>query len=327
MKNTRILNRAGKPPEDGWYDIEQQGIHDAGEWPDGRKRKQVLDEKAFAAILNRFASDKADAGDHWAGMLVDADHLSHDLDKSTEAFAWAQELRVKDGVLQARLEPTDIGDSAIRNRRYKFFSTEYEPEDLEDLGDGSVRPLRLGGLAFTNRPRKTGGKPILNRTGDKPGGNPTPQNQTMKSIAEKLGLPADADEAAILAKIATIMSENESLKGKDAEVQADAIMNRMGDRVPEAMRDSWRKRLIANRKDTEELMETTFPKKGETTPIFNRQGATAPEPVEGKEGDPSKPDPAEQKKAAAIRNRADTIAREQRIPFSQAFSRAQAELR
>ena len=327
--NARILNRdfQGLLPKDNWFQIEVSGEHEAGEWPDGRPRKQVIDDAALTSILNRFRQEKAEAGANFAGILVDKDHLSHDLENDTEAMAWLQDLRIKDGKLEGKLDPSDIGEAAILNRRYKFFSTEYDPEDLEDLGDGRVRPLRLAGLAFTNRPRKTGGRPILNRTGDtQPGGNPKATNHTtMKSIAEKLGLPADADEAAILAKVASIMAENTTLKGKEAETAADTIMNRFGDRVPEAVRTDWRQQLIANRATTEPLMEKTFPAQPDKKPaerIHNRATTTAPAAV-GAEGDG--PSAEEKKKAAGIRNRAASIAKERNIPFSQAFNLAKAE--
>lgn len=329
--NAPIRNRSGSDqlPKDGWFQIEVSGEHDAGEWPDGSPRKQLVDAAALSAILNRFQQEKAEAGSNFAGILVDRDHLSHDLENDTEAMAWLQDLRIKDGELEGKLDLSDLGETAIRNRRYKFFSTEYEPEDLEDLGDGRVRPLRLSGLAFTNRPRKTGGRPILNRTGDeKPGGNPKQTQQPpMKSIAESLGLPADADEAAILTKITELKSKVDTLETKDAETQAEAIMNRMGDRVPEAARASWKSKLIKNRKETEELMEVTFPANGGQTRIFNRKGAPNPAPVEGREQVDEGEDPEARKQAAAIRNRANTISKQEGIPFGLAFQRAQAELR
>lgn len=314
----RILNRDGKPPADGWYHIEVTGTH-----PAGTKRKQKIDAVALESIVNRFTAEKTEAGDNWAGMLVDADHLSHDLDKSTEALAWAQELRVKDGELEVRLDLTDLGETAIRNKRYKFFSTEYDPEDLEDLGDGTVRPLRLAGLAFTNRPNNRGARPISNRA-DSPEEKPKPTPK-MKSIAEKLGLSADADEAAILAKIDALLAENTAAKGKQAESDADAVMNRFGDRIAEPARKAWRERLIANRADTEKLMDDTIPATaaGGQERIHNRGGRDAPDPVaDRKAADEEK----EKAKAAGIRNRAQSIVAAEKVPFADAFRRAQAEL-
>lgn len=313
----KILNRAGDVPSDGWYQIEVTGTH-----PAGKARTQVIDQVALESIVNRFTAERTAAGENFAGMLVDNDHLSHDLDNSTEALAWAQELAIRAGQLHARLDLTDLGDVAIRNKRFKFFSTEYDPEDLQDLSGGAVRPLRLSGLAFTNRPNNRGGKPISNRDGTQPGGDKKPDtNTTMQPIALKLGLPADADEAAILTKLADLMSELETLKGKDASAQADVIMNRYGERIPKDKREDVKKRLIANRADTEAMLDLLpEPMKKAEARIFNRSDAKQPDTVTDEDK------VQDGKKAAAIRNRANSISREQNIPFNRAFGLAQAEL-
>ena len=77
--NAKIHNRAGELPADGWYQIEVTGEHPAGEG-----RTQVIDQAAMESIVNRFQQDAA--AENFAGMLVDADHLSHDMENSTEAL-------------------------------------------------------------------------------------------------------------------------------------------------------------------------------------------------------------------------------------------------
>lgn len=332
--NAHILNRNAQPPTDGWFQIEVTGEWPAGTFPDGRQRRQLIDATALDAIVNRFAQDKAAAGDSWTGILVDKDHLSHDLENETEAMAWLQEVAVRPdekGIPQlwGRLDLSDIGTAAVMNRRYKRFSTEYDPDDLEDLGEGIVRPRRLSGLAFTNRPNNRGGKPISNRDGTRPPGETTPNHETtdtMKSIAEKLGLSAEATEADILSAIESLQKKVSDMETKDAEAQADAVLNRLGDRVPEAARQHWRTQLITNREAAEKLMEASFPEKKESKPaesIFNRAQAKAPAPVENQQ---NAENPEAAKKAAAIRNRAGEISKNERIPFNQAFARATAEL-
>lgn len=310
-----ILNRDGKVPSDGWYQIEVTGTH-----PAGRHGKQVIDEEALQSIVNRFRQERDVAGDNFAGMLVDNDHLSHDLENSTEALAWAQDLEIREGQLHARLDLTDLGEPAIRNKRFKFFSTEYNPEDLQDLGGGAVRPLRLSGLALTNRPNNRGAKPISNRS--EYGGEQTETKPIMQPIALKLGLPAEADEAAILKKLTDIMSELETLKGKTAENEAEVIMNRFGERIPKEKREEVKKRLITNREDTLAMLELLPEKTKEAEKrIFNREQATQPENVSDQEK------PVDAKKGAAIRNRAHVIQREQGVPWNRAFNLAAAELR
>ncbi len=100
---------------------------------------------------------------------------------------------------------------AVDGGDYRFFSTEYDPADLEKLQNRQVRPLRLDGLTLTNDPNNKGGKPITNRnefrqpadadTADK---QKPQQNKKMKSVCTLLGLSADASEDAVLAEVTKI---------------------------------------------------------------------------------------------------------------------------
>jgi hypothetical protein len=313
-----ILNRAGAPPADGWYQIEVSGEHPAGEG-----RRQVIDREALESIVNRFKAEAAAEG--FAGLLVDADHLSHDLSRDTAALAWLKDLDIRNGQLHGLLELTDLGEAAVTGRRYKFFSTEYAAADLQDLGDGRVRPLRLSGLALTNRPNNRGGQPISNRDGTvPPGGNSeNTTNQAtsdMKDIAAKLGLPPEATEAEVLTAVTDLLDKLAAMANKEAEAEAEAVLNRLGDRVPEAARPHWRAALIANRATAEPLLEASFPPPPPAAPkppVFNRETAKSPEPVEaGASGD----DKYRKQSAlvASIRNR-------EKCNFQTAWDMARAE--
>ncbi|RFC46907.1 MAG: Mu-like prophage I protein [Verrucomicrobia bacterium] len=295
--NAKIHNRAGELPADGWYQIEVTGEHPAGEG-----RTQVIDQAAMEAIVNRFQQDAT--APNFAGLLVDADHLSHDLDNSTEALGWAQELSIRNGQLYARLELTDVGESAIRNKRYKFTSTEYDAPDIEDLGNGRVRPLRLAGLALTNRPNNRGAKPLSNRA-CKPTDSPIHNTANyMQNIAAKLNLPPEADEAAVITAIEALLAKVKTMEGKEASTEADAIMNRFGERIPADKRDDVKARLIANRADTEAMLEllpaplavvALAPER-----IFNRHTAGTPDAVADAKNDASN---AQLACVTSIRNR------------------------
>jgi hypothetical protein len=313
-----ILNReSAPPPRDGWFQIEVNGTWPAGTWPDGRRRRQVIDGRALSAIVNRFNREKAEAGANFSGMLVDLDHLSHDLDKSTEAYAWLHEVEIRGGELWGRLDLSDLGDHAIRNKRVKWFSTEYDPDEYEDLGNGDLRPTRLVGLAFTNRPNNRGGRPISNRTNMN-------QVTNLSAFATALGISPDADEKTVLSAIEELVKRVAGHEQEKAATEADTIMNRIGHRIPAAAREDWRKRLIANRADTEALILRSFPERPEGNGrIFNRDQAKAPEPAEASYGGAKLDD---RKRSAAIRARAEEIQKRDGITFSQAWSRAQAEL-
>lgn len=310
--NTPIYNRENEAPADGWFQIEVSGTH-----PVGDGRRQVIDEAALQSIVNRFREEAA--AENFAGLLVDADHLSHDLENPTAALAWLKELDIRNGQLHGRLELTDLGEAAVKGRRYKWFSTEYSAADLEALPDNAVRPRRLSGLAFTNRPNNRGAKPISNRDGTPPPGETTPNTETtdtMKSIAAKLGLSAEATEADILSAIESLQKKVSDMETKDAETQADAVLNRLGDRVPQAARPHWRAQLITNREATEKLMEASFPEQKDLPRIFNRGGA--------------KPGVAEQKlseddKAAAQNAAVTSIRNRERCDFQTAWNIAKGE--
>ena len=312
--NAKILNRnQSAPPADGWYQIEVSGEH-----PAGKDRVQVIDQKALDSIVNRFKAEAAAAGCDFAGMLVDADHLSHDLDKSTAALAWCKDLDIRNGELYGQLELTDLGEAAVKGKRFKFFSTEYPEDGIEPAGPGKVRPLRIAGLAMTNRPNNRGARPMVNRGEHRQDAGGTLQNKSpadggatkktnMKTIAETLGLPAEATEEQILAAIVALQSESQKLKDEAAKAtagaKADEIMNRHAKRIPEASRAAWREGLITNREATEKIIaampELAEAKKEAPERIFNRAAASTPVPVGTGEVDAG----AQADAVAAIRNR------------------------
>ncbi|HRQ89187.1 MAG TPA: phage protease [Bacteroidia bacterium] len=322
--NPRILNRESIAPRAStWQQIEVAGEHPA--MLGDRRLTQVIDAEAMEAIAADFRAEAADP--YFDGLLVDADHLSHDGEQRTEAYAWLMNVEVREGQLWGRLEWTDLGSAAVAGRRYKYFSTEYDAGDLEDLGGGRVRPRRLAGLALTNRPNNKGGRPITNRRAEagQSNTNPTQEDKpTMKNIATKLGLPEDAGEEDILAAIGELQTDIENVRQKEAEIEADEILNRHAKRIPEGQREAWRDALLANREGAEKLI-LTLPEAKEAGPpaksITNR--ATAKTPEGGVGGTARIGDDAA--RAAKIRNRAAEIQKVEGLPFAAAFVRAEAE--
>lgn len=318
-----------KPGDKTWHQIEVTGEHPAR--LDGKAITQVIDAVAINMMVDDFDDQIPDI--HFPGILVDVDHLSHDPEHSTEGQAWLRKIENRDGQLWGELEWTDLGANAIRNKRLKFFSTEYQVADLVDLGGGRYRPTKLAGLALTNRPNNRGGKPITNNAkpvSDNPEPstkNPEPKTKNMKSIAQKLGLPEDADEAAILDAIGKLQAESEQHKAKAAEAEAETIVNRFADRLPPGSKEAWKRSLIVNRKEVEALMEASFPAPAKTEgrpAITNREQEKTPGAERATGADPAKSDDAA--KAARIKNRAHEIQRDQKITFAAAFKRAQAEV-
>lgn len=328
--NAKIYNRQAITPRSrNWQQIEVSGEHASRlRYPDGTEKPlvQVIDGKALEAIVANFQAEAADP--YFDGMLVDADHLSHDPDHKTESYAWLMNVEIREGELWGELEWTDLGAAAVHGRRFKYFSSEYNEADLEEVAPGRVRPLRLAGLALTNRPNNKGGRPITNRAAnpDDPAGrqpNPTDEPKTkMKSIAMKLGLAEDATEEDILAAI-------DALQAKETESEVETILNRHKGRfADDAARAKWKTRLIANRENEEilaELPDLAAAKKEETAgrpAITNRETAKVPDASQA-HGDDGKADEA---KAARIRNRAHEIDKADRCGWRAAFQRATAEI-
>jgi len=184
-----ILNRDFQHPADGWYQIEALGNHlnrAAG-------MLQVIDTEAATAIVNRFNAEAA-AGQlrHGSEMLIDHEHFSDQPDQETRAYGWLQELQTREDGIYGRIRWTATGKTAVDGGDYRFFSTEYEPKDMQAVNaddsatgamaprgaaDGAsaaarearalparpMRPLRLAGLTLTNMNNNRGQKPITNR--------------------------------------------------------------------------------------------------------------------------------------------------------------------
>lgn len=221
--NAKILNKDFQHPADGWYQIEAKGDH-----PNKAAGVvQVIDEAATDSIVNRFNQEaKAGALRHGHELLIDHEHFSDQPDQETRAYGWLQELQNREDGIYGRIRWTTTGKSAVDGGDYRFFSTEYLPADLKLVNDGKpkrVRPLRLDGLSLTNMPNNRGQKPITNRN-NLPGSRESGANQnhnertnTMKSIAQKLGLAPEASEDAILGEVTKLQNRLTTLEPLEAE--------------------------------------------------------------------------------------------------------------
>lgn len=123
---------------------------------------QVIDGRAVEAILHNFKVEATKP--RFAGLLVDQDHFSYDLDKSSESYGWVKELAKGADGIWGRIEFSDLGEQAVKNRRYKFVSPVFN--QFESLDAKRVRPLRLDSVGLTNNPNLKGMEPLANR---KPG--------------------------------------------------------------------------------------------------------------------------------------------------------------
>ncbi|HEV2207314.1 MAG TPA: phage protease [Verrucomicrobiae bacterium] len=222
--NPIILNRDFQHPADGWYMIEPKGEH-----PNTRRGIiQVIDDQACQEIVNRFNAEADKPG--FPGLLIDHEHFKHYANQETRAYGWLMRLQNRADGIYGQVKWTATGRAAVDGGDYRFFSTEYDPADVVVLNRGQKpergRPLKLDGLSLTNDPNNKGSQPITNRQEDfrrdAAADGTNNQRKTMKSVATKLGLSADASEEAVLAEVTKIMN-----RATEAETKVTGLSTRV----------------------------------------------------------------------------------------------------
>lgn len=324
--NIPILNRGDLLPDDGWYHIVPMGEFKVRR-PDGAVILQVIDDRAIAAMVERFQGEAMK-------LLVDYDHFSYDEGHKSEAAGWIVEVEARTDGLWARIEWTDAGQPAIVNKRYRFVSPVWLPSECEKIADNQLRPMRLDSVGLTNQPNMKGMQPLSNRGGeDKMQNSHRNKEHSMKKVLEQLGLSADATEESAIAAVTALKNraaEADALlnRAETAEKQVKQIESEQLEAAAEAFcethkavivnRDVVKQQFIANRAATEALiggLKATKEDPKQDEALINR---AKKQPVTGDAA-------AENQKASAIRNRAHQIAKEQGVTFPVAFDRAQAE--
>lgn len=135
---------------------------------------------------------------------IDLDHAADrpGTARNTEAAGWITAITLEAGVPTATVEWTPVGESAIRDKRYLFFSPTYGTFTDET---GAAHPDTLVGGALTNKPFLNmatvclAAEPVF-VTQELADSRPA-MTSTLAPIAKALGLSEDADQAAILAAI------------------------------------------------------------------------------------------------------------------------------
>lgn len=308
MNLTPLFNRAGELPADSWFQVVPRG-----EWPhtgeSGKKRLQVIDDAALEAMVNSFKPK----------LLVDQEHFSYDNEKSSEAFGWIAEVQKRSDGLYGRIEWTDLGNTAITNKRYRFASPVWLPRDLQTLDAQKVRPTRLDSVGLTNTPNMVGILPLTNREEFRrtvaADSNHNQNQAPMKNIAALLGLTAEASEDSILTavnalknraasaetKVTELSTENGVMKNRIAIQDNEAIEAEFDARNVDEAKRTKLKPVLAAMKNREERVsflnevigepgaeEAALAEAEVTTrtgsPVLNRRTAGTPSPKAGKPG-------------------------------------------
>ena len=151
-------------------------------------------------------------------VLVDVDHASA-TGGSTEAAAWARNLRVEDEGLCADFELTPRGRELVEGRSYRFVSPGWTLSK-----DGT--PVSLCSVALTNRPNLPV-KPVVNadetggRDPDDPNSRKDNPEMDIKKLAAALGLPETATEEEVLAAIKAMQDREAQAAAEAANAKAE----------------------------------------------------------------------------------------------------------
>lgn len=329
---TPILNRNGNDP---WYHLVPRGEFAHSE----SGTMQVLDDAALVSLVNRFKAASAAPG--FAGLLIDQEHFSYDPGKSSEAYGWIKEVENRDSGLWGRVEWTDLGQSALANKRYKFLSPVWLKPDVEILPNKRIRPLRLDTVGLTNNPNLRGMVPLVNRSGASGAHSEKPKH--MKSVAQALGLALEASEEACLAAVNALKNRAESAERdltpfKNRAEKAEGDLKALRDstaasdlepyknRIAPGSEDFWKSCLATNRDQAlanlKKLGDSSAA--GGSQQILNR--AAAKPPAGGASDADASRTAAEAARSQKIANRAAEIGKTNpRLTFSQCWAQAQGE--
>lgn len=204
---------------DGWYQLAPIG--DApGIIEDGQDRKhvtQALNRATLSAVVKAFAEK----------LLVDFEHRSTMPDGDTAAAGWISNVQMRDDGLWGQFVWTDSGEAAVANQRYRYLSPVFTVE-LSNDGKTAV-PVALQSVGLTNRPNLKGLRPLSNKdteataaaSNSAASGGEKGSMDYKAMILTILGLPAEADDAAIQAAL-----DAKAAKTEDDKKTAGEVMNR-----------------------------------------------------------------------------------------------------
>ena len=332
-------------PADGFVQLVPKGeapnvIEDGSKT--GKRIIQVVDDVALGLMFNMLLNRDGEE------MLIDDDHLSHEMDQSTDANGWQllnkETLQIREDGLYGDPRWTTLGLGKLNGGVKRYISPEFSPSSLVPLGGLRHRVTELTGLALTNRPGfKRLQKPLTNRDADADidNTNTTTNHMHKELLAAHLGITTSAldalDETALKNRLQTIKTSAD--KSDAATTELTALKNREADEfitkhekvIPkkDSLRKHLRETFLANRELAEELVsgyagegdgkELTAEQKARaaTKPLFNREQAKAPD------GDATA---KEEKAAAWIGARARELTLNNRsMRHQEAFAQAESE--
>lgn len=213
----------GKPswfqttPAYGEYDGGGSILDEEGKVIEGAKI--VFDEASVRKIVDQFREDAKKEG--WPGILVDREHFSCDVEKPSDAMAWAVDIRVADdGAIWTKWEFTPTGRELFETKTLINRSPVLR---LEKSGDKVFKPYQLDSIGMTNTPHF---KTLSPTAAAKAAANNNPEGDTTTmdpEIIAALGLAEGATKEEVLAAIKAIKDGQAAAEAKatEAEKQKD----------------------------------------------------------------------------------------------------------
>jgi hypothetical protein len=218
--------------------------------PDGSAKKAVvvIDEEAYGKLMAKFAAEAETPG--WSGLLVDREHLSELPAGDSTAAAWVKTLHREADGLWSGWELTDLGQTLIPTKRFKFRSPVFDLEPIQGKA-GEWRPVRLVSVALTNVPHfKTLAASAHSETAaemPEEGSEGGAMDALIARIRARFKKP-EAEEAELIALLDAMLAAGEtaatecaSLKARNQELElaetnrkADAFVAEHGAKVADA---------------------------------------------------------------------------------------------
>ena len=179
----------------------------------------VFDEAAAKSIMEDFAAQKARAD--WPGVLVDREHFSADPDKSSDAMAWATDIRQEaDGSIWTRWDFTPEGERLWNEKVLVSRSPLFRA--VPAAGGREYHPVALESIAMTNTPHF---KELSTLAAAREAAEVNKNKGTTmdKDILAALGLAEGAEKEEVLAAIRAMKDKASAAEAaaSDAEKERD----------------------------------------------------------------------------------------------------------
>lgn len=286
----------------------------------------VLGDAQLESIVQKFRGE----------MLIDADHLSHDITQSTEAMGWGTAIRyMADRSMGLEVETpwTPPGREKIVTQVYRYISPEFAGNVKYENGIFKFYPFALTGAGLTNRPKLKALKPVsANRETNS--NKPPTMKAALTLLCGLIGAPETATEQELATKVEAFRGEiatskNRAQKADELELEIkglrDEAINSDLERFADVIEDkeSAKALLQMNREAAVKLFTANQAKaagSGEGKAVYQKNRATAPD------GSKFKKDADDEEQKEIARNGlVATVRNREKCDFKTAWDIAKAE--